>query len=533
MGFKQISSLQFSFWRKVLASLVLVALADWLFFAQGVGATLGGFALAWLVLTLILQPAVWRNRRALTCATAAGLFALVLIDHFSLIGWALFWVAITISVLSPGHERLPSAWNWTRLLLVHACVSVAGPIYDVQRLRRLTPPGRASWQSLVTVGALPLCGGAVFLALFALANPIIAGALSGIRFPEISLIFVLRVIFWAGVCVATWATLRPFRARRRYADRAPQARAMIMDQPGVSVASVTLALIVFNTLFAVENALDLTFLWSGAGLPSGMTLAQYAHRGAYPLIATALLAGGFSLFILREGSETASRPLIRLLVGLWVGQNVLLSASSLLRTIDYVQAYSLTRFRLAALLWMGLVTVGLVLIGWRMLRRKSGVWLINANAVALGVVLCAVSFGDLGAVAASWNVRHASDAGGAGARLDVCYLQTLGPSALLPLMALEQRPLGPELRARVVDVQWEALNQLRFHQLQWRRWTWRGERRLHTADILLASQPQLGRSPLGAFTCDQQHQTPPPAQPPAPPTSLTPDLHASPLTGGA
>jgi hypothetical protein len=305
---------------------------------------------------------------------------------------------------------------------------------------------------------------------------------------------------------------------------------MIMDQTGFSTASVTLALIVFNALFAVENALDLTFLWSRAGLPSGMTLAQYAHRGAYPLIATALLAGGFSLFILREGSETASRPLIRLLVG----QNVLLSASSMLRTIDYVQAYSLTRFRLAALLWMGLVTVGMMLIGWRMLRRKSRAWLINANALALGVVLYGVSLGDLGAIAASWNVRHAGDAGGAGATLDVCYLQTLGPSALLPLIELEQRPLNPELRARVVGVQWEALNLLRFHQLQWRRWTWRGERRLHAADTLLASQPQLGRSPLGEFTCDQQHQTPPArALPPSPLTPLTPDLHARPLTEGA
>ncbi len=109
------------------------------------------------------------------------------------------------------------------------------------------------------------------------------------------------------------------------------------------------ALFLFNVLFAVENGLDLAFLWSGAPLPAGVTLADYAHRGAYLLVLTALLAGGFSLLLLREGSPTASRPLIRWLVGAWVAQNVLLSASSLLRTVDYVEAYSLTQLRLAAL----------------------------------------------------------------------------------------------------------------------------------------------------------------------------------------
>ena len=96
--------------------------------------------------------------------------------------------------------------------------------------------------------------------------------------------------------------------------------------PGVSVASVTLSLILFNSLFALQNGLDLAFLWSGAGLPEGVTLAEYAHRGAYPLIATALLAGLFVLVTLRPGSETASAPLIRRLVVVWVGQNIFLAA---------------------------------------------------------------------------------------------------------------------------------------------------------------------------------------------------------------
>ena len=495
---------RFSFWLKALAACGLVALADGFFFGEGFGATLGVFALSWLALTAILQPAIRRDRLALVGVLAASLFGFILIDHPGLIGWVLFWIAITIAAISPRSAGLNDAWAWTRRVLTHSLVSISGPALDMQLLRRVTPPGKTSWRSVLAMAALPLGGGAVFLALFASANPIIAAVLSGVRFPQITFLWVLRGLFWVVAFIAVWATLRPSRRPRRTGSRASlwASPARRSQAPVLSATSVTLALIVFNALFAVENALDLTFLWSGAGLPSGMTLAQYAHRGAYPLVFTALLAGGFSLFVLREGSATAARSLVRWLVGLWVGQNVLLCASSILRTVDYVEAYSLTRFRIAALLWMGLVTLGLALIGWRMLRGKSRAWLINANALALGVVLTAVSVGDLGAIAASWNVRHARDVGGTGADLDVCYLQMLGPSALLPVLDLEQHKLNPVLHARLAYVALVTLTGFESSQGNWRRWTWRGERRLAVAHAILKRQPQLVSSP---FTfCDER-----------------------------
>ncbi len=67
--------------------------------------------------------------------------------------------------------------------------------------------------------------------------------------------------------------------------------------------------------------------------------------------------------------------MLRRLVTLWIAQNVLLVASSILRTIDYIAVYSLTPWRIAALAWMALVAVGLVLILWRMWRGLSARWL--------------------------------------------------------------------------------------------------------------------------------------------------------------
>ena len=96
-------------------------------------------------------------------------------------------------------------------------------------------------------------------------------------------------------------------------------------------AGVLLAVILFNLLFLLQNVLDIEYLWSGAALPAGMSYAEYAHRGAYPLILTALLAGLLTLIAFRRQSTGAGWKWARILVYVWLLQNVFLVASSLLR----------------------------------------------------------------------------------------------------------------------------------------------------------------------------------------------------------
>ena len=120
-----------------------------------------------------------------------------------------------------------------------------------------------------------------------------------------------------------------------------------------------------------------------------MSYAAYAHRGAYPLIVTALLAAGFVLAALRPGSETSGDPLIRRLVYAWVAQNIVLVISSILRLDLYIGIYALTYWRIAAFVWMGLVAAGLALIIARIALGKSNEWLFSANLLTLiGDALC-------------------------------------------------------------------------------------------------------------------------------------------------
>lgn len=489
---------RFSFAQKLVLTALLVVLADHLFFFQRLGSTLGIFAAALVAAILLATPAIGKSRDGLIAASFALVYALLLADDPSVLALTLFGLAATVAVLVPRTPGFDDGWRWAKRIALHLLLSALEPFLDWARLARARRrKGPARLGRLLPVLVLPVVGSIVFLALFSAANPIIADAFGRVDLAVLVGGFsILRLFFWIATLFAVWSLMRPARTRLAPARARPESRPL----PGAGIVSIGLSLMAFNAVFALQNGLDIAFLWSGAALPAGMTLAEYAHRGAYPLIATALLAALFVLIALRPGSETAASAPVRRLVYLWIGQNIFLVASTMLRTADYIEAFSLTRLRIAALVWMALVAVGLALICVRIWRGKSGAWLINANFGAALLALTACSAVDLGAVAAAWNVRHAREVGGRGAGLDYCYLWSLKSSALLPLVEMESRPLRPDVRAKVQWLRNLAMDRLETDQGDWHGWTFRGARRLAKANGLVASR-RLPRVPAGWGRC--------------------------------
>jgi hypothetical protein len=256
-----------------------------------------------------------------------------------------------------------------------------------------------------------------------------------------------------------------------------------------SQPAILRALILFNALFAVQTALDIFYLWIGAGnkLPLGLSYADYAHRGAYPLIFTALLAGAFAIVATNPGSEASSSPLIKKLVLAFIAQNVLLVISSILRLKIYVDAYDLTRLRLAALLWMCLVGLGLILIVVRLFRHYSGAWLVKANVVAGAALLYICAFLNFSAIVAAYDVAHCAQVSGHGAPLDFDYLESLGPQAIPALRHFENSKLkiaSPQDAYKKIAS--DAVGRLRLNAERdndqpadwrgWNFWSWRLKR---------------------------------------------------------
>jgi hypothetical protein len=249
--------------------------------------------------------------------------------------------------------------------------------------------------------------------------------------------------------------------------------------------AVTTTLLVLNGMFAIENVLDMWHVWLDGALPSEFTHAEYVHRGAYTLIATAILAGLLMVFALWRGTTTEQSPTVRKLVFFWTAQNLLLVASSAKRTFSYINDYGWTEWRLAGLLWMALVAFGLLSIVWRVMRAKRSLWLVNVNLGAAAVLLLCCTLVDTRSFIAERNVSASL------ARplpiLDFAYLSDLGPSSLPALRRyhaeLSKKTFSPSDYLTLGVIQTERLRasvvmgalqmQASDFQNDWRSWTWR------------------------------------------------------------
>lgn len=510
-----LGNLRGSFASKLIITALLIAVGDFLFFqGEYLGAAFGVFGLCVLLGMASAMPSLVRDRRSRIALGIAALFAISIIYDASFLGWVMFTISAVSAVILPRIGLSEDGWQWLQRLLYQGLVAVIAPVLDGLRwlkARQKRGIRARSVRQILPIVFLPSVGTLIFVALFASANPVIDQWLSAIDLINIDVIDIARVMFWGVLGWFVWMLMRPHMPRLVFGTFEGRGDSTI---PGVSPASVLLSLIMFNAVFALQNSMDAAWLWAGVSLPEEFTLAEYANRGAYPLIVTALLAGAFVLVALRPGSSTASMPIIRTLVALWVAQNVFLVFNASLRTLNYINAYSLTELRISALMWMALVALGLVLILWRMLSDKSTSWLINTNAAALGLMLTATCFVDLGAVAAGWNVRHAREIDGDGAVLDLCYLNQLGGSALLPLIELEQelesRGNAPELLYRVRNVREKVHTELqRSVDNRDTNWDVLGIWRLQAAKGQVGAAHRRGSDYYYDYNCDGSDFAPP------------------------
>jgi hypothetical protein len=482
----------------LLSATACVALADWLFYGWQIGISLP------LFFGVLGVVAIAGNRACaprhiqivMTTVLAAGLLALVEeVNELSVtvgaLATALFVIVIT--------ARQASSWQVE--LFEAMTIPFRGPFQLVADLFNAVQSIKGRVPDWLSVGSLvawivPLIACAVFLGLFASANPLIEYRLTQIDLNALlSLLDPRRMVFWIAIVCAIW----PLIVRRfQWSGWELEPAAVVASEPSdldhlFGARAMTRSLILFNLLFALQTALDLTYLWGGANLPDGMSHAEYAHRGAYPLIATALLAAGFVLIAMRPGGPAERSQWIRPLVLTWIGQNVLLVISSIFRLDLYVAAYSLTYLRLAAFIWMILVAAGLLLIVIQIKLKKPNSWLLSANAVSLALVLYGCCFINAPRLVASYNIEHSREAGGTGPNLDLRYLASLGPQALPAVAAL--RKAAP---AVLVDMQVRFPRFLDSFQgpENWRAWgfrTWRLQRYLANNSDTLPNPSDSGK----------------------------------------
>lgn len=464
---------------KLAACLALTGFADWFFYGHGAGWTAGLFAFLLVSTLCLLQPALVRQKPAQVVATALIVLSVAMMNAPERLTLWLFAGGIATLLVLQKRDTALNAVLLGKDMLRLALRTLSQWRRDAKRtekavLRLKLPRGGLRRGMVFAVFPVTLAG--IFIYLFSEANPVLAAALAKLDWGYWTQIFLspARWLFWGAVAAVIWALLRP-----RFALSKPVTMSLASIGTGawVSRRSLVFSLILFNIIFAIQNGFDLAFLWTGQGnFPAGVDYADYVHAGAYPLIATALLAGGYVLLTFDNAQAALRSNAATALVTVWVLQNVFLVASSIDRTLNYVESYSLTYLRVAALIWMALVAVGLLLILARIYLNRSNMWLINVNALVLAGLLYACCFMDFGGMIAQYNVRHAREAGGRGVTLDLAYLRKIGPDSIPALRwYLDKVPEGWNRQYAGIVLK-ELEDSVARDISDWRLWTWRKER---------------------------------------------------------
>lgn len=476
---------------KLAIVLALAALADFLFYDARIGLSLAIFAIVVAGGSWLANRATLDRRRALIGAIVLLVGLVPVIEEVNTVSVLFVIMALALGLLlatNPDTTTLGDGARALRNLFLFGPFRFFLEVLQVFSVSSFTR-GIAAW-------LLPAALGIVFIALFAAANPLIEQWVTLLN-PKLILDYVSvgRILFWSMMLALIWPFIH-VRWRKRRAKAAAEATgqqsAFSVRAEFLGAPTILRSLILFNVLFAAQSGLDALYLWGHAALPDGVTYAAYAHRGAYPLVVTALLAAAFVLVAMRPGGPAEKSPVIRVLVYIWVGQNVLLVASSILRLDIYVAIYFLTYWRIAAFIWMGLVALGLVLIVARIVLNRSNLWLVGANLIALTSVLYITSLVNFDAIIADYNLSHSREITGKGVQVDVNYLSQLGPQALPAIEKVMQfRPNEACLvgrRDRLVELQ-------RKDMASWRTWgfrSWRLQRRLDAQAKKQAESPAAG-----------------------------------------
>jgi len=339
---------------------VLVVMVDLLVLRTSLGL---GFVLAVIGLA---GAAHWEMREKVTrkpALIAWGVLIVAIIPAVDIVQFLSFVLAIAGLTVFAAMITGPLCARAAMRLPFYGLIQTIG---DVSKME-LRGPGRG----IVMDWLLPVAIGLVFVVLMVVANPLVEDWLSEINFgsgpdPE-------RVVAWVIVAIAVWPLLRLARINLHSVPPVKERKAVTFVL--LNARSVLRALIVFNVIFVVQTVLDLGYLWGGVRLPDGMTYANYAHRGAYPLMLTALLAGAFAL----AAQPWSESRLMRVLLLVWVGQTLVLVMSSILRLDLYVDVYGLTHMRFAAFVWMVVVALGLVVLVMQIVQHQSTGWMLQRS----------------------------------------------------------------------------------------------------------------------------------------------------------
>jgi len=447
-------------------ALSLATLGTAILFKASPGINVG----VWVACVVIALFAVVRDRLGAvsTPCIAAGVWAVVLafgiaittdggrIAMLSLATFLLLAIAL-VSARDPSLDILQPAFAVQAPFAALAFVLSGASAQASGSVRSARAPGAASLARAMLI-TLPLVTALIFL--LAEADPIFAAARDVLEHivPDD---FLPRSVFFSIFFVITLGAYGGIQRGQLTVHELPRARGGSLG--ALERRSLTTSLAAVMWIFVASATISL--LRNPAAVAgSGVTYAEYVHRGFAELSIAATLVIGATLLTRR--SWVATDPWARGAALASITGECGMIAIAFMRVVRYEQAYGFTVLRLYAQGYMVVLACISVLLLVEIARRTPSTRLAYHGASAALAVLAAVVFWNTDA----WIVRHNVERYASTGKIDVDYLVHELSADATPELIASLPQLGAVEQAAVTD--WLCKSNFRREPLDARWFAW-------------------------------------------------------------
>lgn len=396
-----------------------VALYSLLFYQQSPGINFLLFSLALVVLLLIRNTSLLKNKLWL-CAAIGSLLS----------GACLAYSGNTLSlianIVSLGLLSVYSLYEGSLVFaLLHALFSYSSSLFFVfvDRLKKKQEEiqeGETTASSpirKITLVVIPVLIAVVFFFMYRGSNVLFNEFAKKINLDFISMNwiaftlggFILLYGFFHSRQISIFATYDQKTGNTLEHDTTSTAilfgkKLSISDE---SFSGIVL-FILLNVLLLIVNVLDINFLFIDGKLPAGLTYSEFVHQGTGMLI-TSILAGILIiLFYFRGAMNFYERnSVLKLLAFLWIVQNVCMLFSTSMRNNMYISEYGLTYKRIGVYAYLILTVIGLCTTLIKIGKTKSNMYLFRINSWLFYGALILCCFVNWDSLITNYNIHTA------------------------------------------------------------------------------------------------------------------------------
>ncbi|MGZ3884526.1 MAG: DUF4153 domain-containing protein [Bacteroidia bacterium] len=200
--------------------------------------------------------------------------------------------------------------------------------------------------------------------------------------------------------------------------------------------AVVILFVFLNLMLLFINALDVNYLYLGAGMPKGITHKQFVHHGVGMLVFSIALAIGVIFYFFRGHLNFGEKnKLPKYLVYAWIVQNLMMVISTAVRNNMYITDALLTYKRIGVYYWLFMAACGLAYTYIKIAKVKSAWYMIRANSLLACVVLVLSCSVDWDTLISDYNISRTHLL----ASLDKRYLISLSEATIPQLYQLRNR----------------------------------------------------------------------------------------------